>query len=750
MTVRIYQQKITHVVFIKDGQFSPTADFTPRTVFTPQGSYTPQYDYTPQADYTVQGDYTPQGDFTVQTNFKVQGDFTPQGDYSFSFDRGIGASSNFGGYGDGKYNQNDIDVDTYEALQKMREMKMREVDLAAVSAAFIVFLEKASVVWGFQAIVTHLEVQKNWMLFRKKSLELRRSQIIEATTDIESQNVWCADYTTELSGEVDSIEINGAPNQILIGPGGVNVLRDAGGGVGRLSNIMAMSSAQAALAWALLPGWQKWRPTYRVGTVSVIDYEADTATVAFAEPFSAAQNLPINQTTYLYHIPVEYMACNSAAFAVGDRVVVEFQGAQTWLSEPKVIGFESNPKPCIALSPAYHAYDYNGNWLGLLVCTSGQWGPPYQFVACAQGSVYPFEYGAWNISNDAERPINYEQREVMGGIFEVPAMHDYITGGGDFSENETITWTWLAPPYLWTVCCEDQVALLRSLRDGTYNRTLRYQCGAFVLDQHPTDNLTREQEREFNNSRPRLSEYDRVDPDQFVVGTMRGNGIYVWRGSPEHFAPACAQAQQIMGSEISVDVPAPFSDYNIPWRRLWWERDTHYLGKTNFRSYGSFVGTTADEGSYIFSCLEKDYIVSKSFLLDYFVPGQECGWTEEVWTDHEPIDNDIEKTWIYHASDEYFIDNLKAVPGSVVRIYPNEEAQSGFITLAVAKLEIGTDTYEWRYMFFDSKKQQYNDPLATFTSSGATHSLDYEVEIDGVKYDCYGNGQFSLVAPNGY
>ena len=113
---------------------------------------------------------------------------------------------------------------------------------------------------------------------------------------------------------------------------------------GQLTPILGMTPAQAAFNWAILPGWQRWKPLYLVGEITAIDSENDTVDITFDDARSVAQNLPVAYWETYPAIPVKYMECNSAAFAVGDRVVVEF--ANQDLEEPKVIGFETEPKEC--------------------------------------------------------------------------------------------------------------------------------------------------------------------------------------------------------------------------------------------------------------------------------------------------------------------------------------------------------------------------------------------------------------------
>ncbi len=92
----------------------------------------------------------------------------------------------------------------------------------------------------------------------------------------------------------------------------------------------------------LLPAWQKWRPMYRVGTITALS--DGYAAVLLDEALSSQQSTKVNRTKALTRIPIEYMECNADAFEVGDRVVVEFRKQDP--ERPVVIGFESHPKAC--------------------------------------------------------------------------------------------------------------------------------------------------------------------------------------------------------------------------------------------------------------------------------------------------------------------------------------------------------------------------------------------------------------------
>lgn len=172
------------------------------------------------------------------------------------------------------------------------------------------------------------------------------------------RDAWCVDLTEDGSGEVASLEIPGEPQKVVLAPG-TRAPTDADG---RLLSRYAMSAAQVVFNTAILPGWQKFKPTYRVGVLTAKDDDSNRGQVTLDVARSTATGIPratrenapwtrggdaaglvVNQES-LGEIPFEYMECDSRAFSVGDRVVVEFRGMD-W-TNPYIIGFESWPKGC--------------------------------------------------------------------------------------------------------------------------------------------------------------------------------------------------------------------------------------------------------------------------------------------------------------------------------------------------------------------------------------------------------------------
>lgn len=179
-----------------------------------------------------------------------------------------------------------------------------------------------------------------------------------------TKDVWCADYTLDKTGNVNTIELPGEPDTVIVEPqsreDGAPALLPAGSVVAR----ELMRSDHVYLNAAILPGWQAYKPTYRKGIILSTNTTDNTATVGLVPAVSSAKDksykdLDINHRSpvTLTDVPVTYMTCHAAAFEPGDSVVVQFDG-QSWES-PRVIGFVERPKPCTVFMLALHGNYYN-------------------------------------------------------------------------------------------------------------------------------------------------------------------------------------------------------------------------------------------------------------------------------------------------------------------------------------------------------------------------------------------------------
>ena len=185
--------------------------------------------------------------------------------------------------------------------------------------------------------------EKNLVTLKRTALQKQVSWL--ETYDIDDPTpitIWCADITTGLSGEVGTIEVPGERGTTLIQPGyGGNAVY-SGSRDGQLSRAVNMEAPALFYNLAMMPGWQKWMPTYRFGTISNLDGNICDITLTAAT--SSQQLLDVNQSTSLTNVPIEYMACNGAAFTNGDEAVIEFVGQD--FANPKVVGFVSAPEIC--------------------------------------------------------------------------------------------------------------------------------------------------------------------------------------------------------------------------------------------------------------------------------------------------------------------------------------------------------------------------------------------------------------------
>jgi len=200
---------------------------------------------------------------------------------------------------------------------------------------------------------------------REITLALEQYQTVST---VQTREAWCVDLTENRAAGsfVATAEIPGEPSITVILAGARAPI--ASDGYVRAREVQ--SPWQAYYNAAILPGWQKWMPTYRWGTISAIDYDNNKADVALSAATSSAASLGVNQSSTLAGIPVVYMTCNADAFTVGDRVVVAFTG-QSW-SDARVIGFLDNPRMCIPwpsvtlnVSPVRTILDISspGRWL---------------------------------------------------------------------------------------------------------------------------------------------------------------------------------------------------------------------------------------------------------------------------------------------------------------------------------------------------------------------------------------------------
>lgn len=174
------------------------------------------------------------------------------------------------------------------------------------------------------------------------AMETKKDRLAELLEMKDIRDVWCADYSPALTGTLDTIEVIGQIDTILLAPGEKEAVLPPG----YLFPAGAMSPAQAAFSWACFPGWQMWKPTYRQALV--LDINNDGTLKCYLDPDvrSKAQALPVDNNHRMDSVPVSYMTCGADVFEAGDKVIVAFLGQKR--EAPMVIGFSEHPRPCVS------------------------------------------------------------------------------------------------------------------------------------------------------------------------------------------------------------------------------------------------------------------------------------------------------------------------------------------------------------------------------------------------------------------
>jgi len=177
---------------------------------------------------------------------------------------------------------------------------------------------------------------------------LKSKDRLQAIKDGQTPNVnmWCADLCDGDTSDIDpnkhrpiltpgqivgTIEIEReGEHESIIRPGYKNPTdaskaNYSAGSDGLMQHIGTTTPEGAFYNTAMLPGAQKWRPKYRVGTVTGVlndrmSVRLDTAITGWK------QSIDVNQTPTLEAIKVKYMDCDGAAFDEGQSLGGDGQG----------------------------------------------------------------------------------------------------------------------------------------------------------------------------------------------------------------------------------------------------------------------------------------------------------------------------------------------------------------------------------------------------------------------------------------
>lgn len=181
--------------------------------------------------------------------------------------------------------QNALSAAQYTLSVLLIQYEAGSATRATVTAATKAIVECEMTLLKKQRDLSFLQVEKT-------SLTQEQTRLNAAMAAEPRANVWCTDLTEDLAvgATVGTMEMNGEDNEIILTPGGVSST-----GLGKLQHAGISTPAAVFYNKAILPCWQKWKPTYRVGKILKINNSLDTCDVGIEDQQSCEQGLKINQ-----------------------------------------------------------------------------------------------------------------------------------------------------------------------------------------------------------------------------------------------------------------------------------------------------------------------------------------------------------------------------------------------------------------------------------------------------------------------
>lgn len=172
----------------------------------------------------------------------------------------------------------------------------------------------------FSALLIQIVEEQNNLTALRLSLTARQKRetyLVLNTPSNPQVTIWCSDYTQNLSASVGTIEIPGerTGGTVQIQPGYSGNAVYSASRDGQLHPSIAMTPSAVAYNWAMLSGWQKFKPTHRFGTITAIDHGLHTCDVDLDTAYSSVSgqlrfevnSLDVNQSTTLESVSIDYM-----------------------------------------------------------------------------------------------------------------------------------------------------------------------------------------------------------------------------------------------------------------------------------------------------------------------------------------------------------------------------------------------------------------------------------------------------------
>ena len=240
-----------------------------------------------------------------------------------------------------------VDIPTAELAVEIAEQTLVDVQTAASEMIrqynqnpLAVSFEQVRETWkAIQAATTQLKQATNALNKMQLRLASLKKKIARYTPPEEPVvKALCVDLEKELTGLVGTIEPLGERRDdipVLIAPGGQISSAD-----GILQPLQAASTFGAILNLILRPAWQRWKPMFRIGNLTLIDDLYENGSVQLDEAFSSGETaIDLNQKQNLENVPL--LHSDNFKFSAIDKAVVRFNN-QDW-NQPEIIGIAEPP-----------------------------------------------------------------------------------------------------------------------------------------------------------------------------------------------------------------------------------------------------------------------------------------------------------------------------------------------------------------------------------------------------------------------
>lgn len=426
----------------------------------------------------------------------------------------------------------------------------------------------------------------------------------------------------------------------------------------------------------------------------------------------------------------------------GEDYVVMGPVPRPKIPSPKMPAIENIPFANFV--PAFHACDPEGTVVGLVICLSGVWGPPYKFIPCEEGDLLDFDWGWWNYHAGAERPSEDDNKETLvfswyipdemtEEIWDIPAAHEYITDDTLKGYDGATNYQWSGSHWIVSVLCGKTEAHLYNRRAGTAPGWQTWDYAIIVWEDHSGG----------GEDQPSIFGVQRNMTEAHYFES-HGGSTSCWNPDGD---PDCCNIAQGNVANLDNDWDSQLSSVT---QRLVIEKQFQYSGAYPSNIMGTAMGTTGEEAFFYYG--RTDY-GSGYFTNKYYVI-QLSGFPNRQFASESSgdIGSDTCSEYCVWLGEEYLLaegdvayheydDNILTCNPRMYQLSEN----SDYIGLSSYYRE--SKDY-WYYNCFRPKKEAQvgEDSFKCTYVDRDLHKIDgLTISANGQQFEAHGNGEFSLV-----